>query len=65
MCILIYHFTKTLNYSIETPCYEGKPEIAFSAKAALNVLSARRIIGQPETHHSCLNLPLTLCSEKW
>ena len=38
--------------------------MAYASKIALNVLSGRHIIGQSETHHSCLNLPLTICSEK-
>ena len=48
---------------MEVPCYEGKQEVAFAAKNSLNILSGRRVIGQSETQHSCLNLPLTKCSE--
>ena len=29
----------------------------------MNELSSSRVIGQAETYHSCLQLPLTLCSE--
>ena len=47
----------------EAPGYDGKDEVSYVSKNALNALSGRRIIGQPETHHSCINLPLTLCSE--
>ena len=48
---------------MDAPCYEGKSEVAYAAKNALNILSGRHVIGQPETLHSCLNLPLTLCSD--
>ena len=50
-------------FSIDIPCYEGKHAIAYAAKNSLNHLKSSRIIGQAETHHSCLNLPLKLCSE--
>ena len=48
---------------MDAPGYEGKTEVAYSAKTALNVISGRRIIGNAETHHSYLNLPLTVCSD--
>lgn len=48
---------------METPCYQGKQEVEFAAKQILNNLSSRRIIGQAETHHTALKLPLTLCSD--
>ena len=44
-------------------CIEGKKELEYACKFALNTLSSTRVIGQAETQHSCLNLPLTLCSE--
>ena len=44
-------------------CIEGKKELEYACKFALNTLSSTRVIGQAETHHSCLNLPLTICSE--
>ena len=46
-----------------TPSYQGKQAVEFACKLALNKLSSRRVIGQAETQHSCLKLPLTLCSE--
>ena len=49
--------------STDVPCYDEKNEVAYACKLALNELSARRVIGQAETHHSCLQLPLTLCSD--
>ena len=48
---------------IDTPCYEGTSEVILTAKKVLNSLGTRRICGQAETHHSLLNLPLTICSE--
>lgn len=50
-------------FSINTPCHEGKNQVEMASKMLLNKLSKERIYGQAETHHSLLNLPLTICSE--
>ena len=51
-------------YSIDTPCYEGKQQLEYTAKTLLNTLASRRIYGQEETHNTSLNLPLKMCSEE-
>lgn len=48
---------------MENPCYDGKQEISYAEKQSLHMLSGKIVIGKPETHNSCLNLPLTICSE--
>ena len=50
-------------HSTIAPCHEGTKEVAYACKVALNGLSSSRVIGQSETYHSCLQLPLTLFSE--
>lgn len=57
ICAFIYF------YRMNIPCHGGQNEVSFAAKTYLNILSGRHVIGQYETMHSCLNLPLTLCSE--
>lgn len=37
--------------------------MSFGSKTCLNCLSGRKVVGQSETQHSCLNLPLTLFSD--
>ena len=37
--------------SMDAPCYDGKEEISYVAKNAVNILSGRRVVGQPETLH--------------
>lgn len=57
------NFISSTIKTIDSPCHQGKHQVQFAAKQLLNSLSSRRVIGQAETHHSTLNLPLTLCSE--
>lgn len=49
---------------MDIPCSDGKRQISSTAKTCLNALSGKKVIGLSESIHSCLNLPLTLCSEK-